>query len=138
MRRAAALLAATGLLASGCGGDNKPADGEQIKTTLTTYYKAFGDGDAETACNQLAKNTLASLEKAAGGKLCPKVLEEALKRPDYAKLAPKLANVRVTMVNIVGDKASAEASVPGTPRPVPVALQKEGGSWKIASPIGSG
>jgi hypothetical protein len=136
VRRALALVAALALLVAGCGGSDGPTDKAQIETTLKTYYKAFGSGDSGGACDELAKGTRAELEKAAGGKDCTAILDQALKRPDYAKVAPKLANVKVTEVNIVGDKASAKAAVPGVGRPTVVPLKKEAGGWKIASPVG--
>jgi hypothetical protein len=132
-----AISAAAALVAlAGCGGNDGPSDGQQIKTTLITYYTAFGNGDSATACNQLAATTVKALEQAAGGKPCEKVLDQALKRPDYAKVAPKLSRVEVSRVNIVGDKASADAAVPGVGRKATVPLKKEKGSWKIASRIG--
>jgi hypothetical protein len=136
VRRAWAVTALLAVLVAGCGGSDKPSDGQQIETTLKTYYKAFGKGDSGGACDELAKGTRTELEKAGGGKDCTEILDQALKRPDYAKVAPKLANVDVTEVNIVGDKATAKAGVPGVGRPTLVPLKKEHGAWKIASPIG--
>ena len=135
MRRALALTMAAALVAAGCGGKDKPTDTEQIRTVLETYYRAFGTGDSGGACNELAKGTKEELEKAAGGKDCTEVLDQALKRPDYAKVAPKLKSVKVTEIMIAGDKATAKAAVPGVGRPTLVPLKKEG-TWKIASPIG--
>jgi hypothetical protein len=124
------------LALSGCGGDDSPTDKELIENSLTTYYKAFGTGDSGGACNELARETKEELEKAAGGKDCTEVLDQALKRPDYAKVAPKLSKVKVTEINIAGDKATAKAGVPGVGLPTLVPLKKENGAWKIASPVG--
>ena len=115
---------------------DKPTDTEQIRTALETYYKAFGKGDSGGAATSSPKGTKEELEKAAGGKDCTEVLDQALKRPDYAKVAPKLVNVQVTEIMIAGDKATAKAAVPGVGRPTLVPVKKEGGAWKIASPIG--
>jgi hypothetical protein len=134
-----ALLAAGVLAVSGCGGlggPDKPTDTEQIEAVLKTYYKAFGSGDSGGACHELARGTKEQLEKAAGGKDCTEVLDEALKRPDYAKVAPKLANVEVTEIQIATDKATAKTAVPGVGKPTIVPLKKENGAWKIASPVG--
>jgi hypothetical protein len=136
LRRALAVAALGTLLAAGCGGKDKPTDTEQIRTVLETYYKAFGKGDSGGACQELAKGTKEELEKAGGGKDCTEILDQALKRPDYAKVAPKLASVKVTEIMIAGDKATAKASVPGVGRPTLVPVKKEDGVWKIASPIG--
>jgi ketosteroid isomerase-like protein len=131
-------MAAAVLALAGCGGTSGPSDQSQIETSLTTYYKAFAQGDTAGACGQLAKDTLAALEKAAHGKGCSAVLGAALKRPDYAAIAPKLARARVTKVTIAGDKATAAVVVPGVHAALPpVPMLKEGGSWKIASAPGS-
>ena len=138
MIRAGSLAAAVVLLSTipGCGGSDKPSDKDQIEAALTSYYKAFGKGDSASACKELAAGTLEELEKAGGGKDCAEILDQALKRPDYAKVAPKLATVQISSVTIAGDKATAKATVPGVGKPTVVPLKKEGGSWKIASPVG--
>jgi hypothetical protein len=133
VRAAAVVLLA--LVLAGCGTD-KPNDQAQIETALKTYYKAFGTGDSGGACDELAKETREELEKAGGGKDCTEILDQALKRPDYAKVAPKLASVQVSEVTIAGDKATAKTTVPGVGKPTIVPLKKEAGGWKIASPVG--
>ena len=130
-----ALLALVGLLA-GCG-DSGPTDRQQIERALLTYYTAFGNGDTGGACHELAKDTKAALEKAGSGKDCTEILEEALKRPDYASIAAKLDKARVTKITIAGDKASAVVLVLGVKdngalgARTTVPLLKEGGAWKI-------
>jgi hypothetical protein len=131
-----ALIAMLFFVQAGCGGTDKPTDEEQITTALTTYYKAFGSGDSGGACHELARNTKAELEKAAGGKDCTEVLDAALERPDYAEVAPKLAGVKISAVTIADGKATAKATVPGVGKPTTIPLLKENGAWKIASPIG--
>jgi ketosteroid isomerase-like protein len=124
-------LAAAAL--GGCGGGG-PSDEEQIRTALTTYYRAFANGDGATACDALSKDAVTSLEKQARGKSCPEVLDAALRRPGYASVAQRLTRATITKVTIAGDKATASIQVPGAPavaKRVPVALIKEGGSWKI-------
>lgn len=144
MRPALALVIATGLLAAGCGGSSKPSDKEQIETVLTTYYTAFGSGDTGGACQELAKDTKEALEEAAGGKDCTEVLDAALKRPDYARIASKLGGAKVTIVNIATDKATARIVLPDVPgagglgAKTVVPLKKENGAWKIASVVGDG
>ena len=109
MRRALACRdSRCALLVAGCGASDKPTDKEQIETMLKTYYKAFGTGDSGGACDELAKGTTEELEKAAAARTAPRSLDQALKRPDYAKVAPKLADVKVSEVTIAGDKATAK------------------------------
>jgi hypothetical protein len=132
------------LLLAGCGGGGGQTDKQKIEATVIAYYKAFGDGDSATACNQLAEETTKELEKAAGGKKCPDVLDQALKKPDYAKVAAKLDGVKVVSVKITGKSATATTQVPGltaaggTGVSTTVPLRQESGGWKIASTIGEG
>ncbi len=129
---------------AGCGGGEGQTDKQKIETTVTTYYKAFAGDDSATACNQLADDTVKELENAAGGKKCPAVLDEASKKPDYAKVAAKLDGVQVVAVKITGKTATATTQVPGltaaggTGVSTTVPLKKESGGWKIASTIGEG
>jgi hypothetical protein len=136
--RLAALLAAGVVAIAGCGGSSGPTDRQQIETTLLAYYKSFGSGDTGGACDELAGDTKAALEKAGDGKDCTEILDAALKRPDYAAIASKLRGARVTKVTIAGDKASAVVLLPGVKAngvqgaSTTVPLLKEKGTWKIA------
>ena len=144
--RVIAPVLAAALLATGCGGGGGgKSEREKIEDSVTAYYKAFGTGDSAGACGYLAKDTRKELEKASGGKDCAKVLDEALKRPDYARIAKKLSAVTVKNVKIVGTSATAMTEVPGADPAgngkavsTTVPLKKEGDTWKIASSIGEG
>lgn len=141
-RAIAPILLVAALIASGCGGGGGKSDKEKIEETLTSYYKAFGSGDTESACNYLSEETAKELEKAAGGQDCPKVLARALKSPDYARIAKELEGVKVTSVKVRGKEATATTEVPGVagsggdPAATTVALKEEDSEWKIASPVG--
>jgi hypothetical protein len=126
------------VLVAGCGGSAKPSDKDQITTALKSYYKSFGSGDSGGACQELAKDTRANLEKAGGGKDCTEILDAALKRPDYAKIASQLDGARVENITIAMDKATAQVIVPGVNAKATVPLKKENGAWKIASVVGDG
>jgi hypothetical protein len=134
--RLALVVVVLGALLAGCGSSG-PTDRQQIETALLTYYKSFGKGDTAGACNELAKDTRAALEKAGRGKNCTAILDAARKRPDYAAIASKLQNARVTNITIAADKASAVVLVPGVTTNgalgarTTVPLLKEGGAWKI-------
>jgi ketosteroid isomerase-like protein len=139
VRGAAAALAIGALLSAGCG-PGKATDTDQIKATITTYYKAFGSGDSQTACNQLTTDAVKTLEAAGGGKDCAELLDLALKRPAYARIAPKLEKVKVGAVQFDFKRrnASAVADVPGAGADgrdirTSVPLKKEEGDWKIVS-----
>jgi hypothetical protein len=134
------VLAVT-LAVAGCGGGEP--DQQQIESTITSYYKAFGSGDGAGACEQLTKGAIKLLEKSAGGRKCPDVLADALKRPDYARIAPKLKGAKVVTVKVAGDNATAVTRVPGAGAngasvSTTVPLKKEDGSWKIVSTASGG
>ncbi|HEY0631584.1 MAG TPA: nuclear transport factor 2 family protein [Thermoleophilaceae bacterium] len=137
MRRAPLALAAVAALVAGCGGGGSSSQ-DQIKKVLSTYYGAFAEGDSATACDQLAKDTVQNLEKQAKGRSCTDVLNTALQQPDYASVAQKLKKAKITKITVLNDKATAQIDVPGLrgrAARAPVALKKEGDSWKIASAI---
>jgi hypothetical protein len=134
--RVAVVAFVAALAVTGCGGGGGPSDQEKIKTTLTTYYEAFATGDSPTACDQLAKDTVETLEKQAKGRTCPQVLDAALQRPGYASVAQRLRRATITRVTIAGDKATVSINVPGVPasaKRVPVLLKKDGDAWKITN-----
>jgi hypothetical protein len=136
LRRAGAIVAALAVLIAGCGGG--PPNAEQIKKVLGTYYQAFADGDSATACHQLATDTVKNLEKRAKGRSCTDVLNEALQQPDYAAVAQKLKNAKISKITVLNDKATAQIVVPGVGgrgARTSVALKKEGDSWKIATAL---
>lgn len=144
MRRPARAIfpvVAAALATAGCGGGQP--DKQKIESAITSYYKAFGGGDGSGACAQLTKDAIKLLESSAGGQKCPDVLEAALKRPAYARIAPKLKQARVVSVKVTGNDASAVTRVPGVGRngatvSTRVPLKKEGDSWKIVSTSGGG
>jgi ketosteroid isomerase-like protein len=134
----AVLAAAAALALAGCGGGQ--SDKQKIESTITSYYKAFGSGDMKAACSHLTADAVKLLESAGRAK-CPQVLATALKRPAYARIAPKLKDVRVTGVKVSGANASATAQLPGagangTAVNTSVPLTKQGGDWKIVSTAG--
>jgi ketosteroid isomerase-like protein len=134
------VLVAT-LAASGCGGGK--SDKQQIESTITSYYKAFGSGDGAAACKWLTKSAVKLIETSAGGSKCGDVLHAALKQPAYARIAPKLQHAKVVEVTVSGNSASARAEVPGAgakgaTAKASVPLKKEGGSWKIVSTSSGG
>jgi ketosteroid isomerase-like protein len=139
VRRAACALVAGAALVAGCGGGGS-SNSDQIKKVLATYYEAFSNGDSATACKQLAKDTVTNLEKQAKGRSCADVLNDALQQPDYATVAQNLKKAKVGKITVLNDKATAVIEVPGvggkTAR-TPVALKKEGDSWKIATALRS-
>jgi len=140
LRAAIGGLAAAAVLVAGCGGSGT-SNADQIKKVINTYYDAFANGDSATACEQLTKNTVKSLEKQAKGRACSDVLNDALQQPDYSTIAQKLKNAKISKITVLNDKATAQIDVPGVHGKgvirTAVALQKEGNSWKIATALRS-
>jgi hypothetical protein len=132
-RAACCAVAALALLVAGCGGGGA-SDDSKIRGVITTYYEAFANGDGAAACKQLAKDTVANLEKHAKGRSCADVLNDTLQQPDYATVAPKLKQAKITKITVANDKAAAVVDVPGIKGGVTsVGLKKEGDTWKIAT-----
>jgi ketosteroid isomerase-like protein len=130
--RGACTAALCAVLVAGCGGGQSST--EQIKKVIGTYYEAFSNGDSATACDQLAKDTIKNLEKQAKGRACVDVLNDALQQPDYAAVAQKLKNAKITKITVKGDKAAAVIQVPSIKAGVTaVGLKKEGDKWKITT-----
>jgi ketosteroid isomerase-like protein len=131
------VVASVALVAAGCGGGG-PSNSDQIKQVIAKYYEAFANGDSATACQQLAKDTVANLEKQAKGRACTDVLNDALQQPDYSTVAQKLKKAKISKITVLNDKATAEIDVPGVGGKgarTAVALKKEGDSWKIATAL---
>ena len=139
MRAAACAAAAALMLLAGCGGGGS-SNSDAIKNVIGTYYQAFANGDSAAACDQLAKDTRANLEKQAKGRACIDVLNDAIQQPDYASVAQRLKKAKITKITVLNDKATAQIDVPGvggkTARTA-VALKKEGDKWKIATALRS-
>jgi ketosteroid isomerase-like protein len=136
VRRAVGAVVAISLVIAGCGGGG--SDTSNIKSVLSTYYQAFANGDSATACDQLAKDTVANLQKRAKGRSCTDVLNAALQEPDYASVLQKLKNAKFTNISVANDKATASVVVPGIGGKgarTAVALKKEGDSWKITTAL---
>jgi hypothetical protein len=133
--RALALALAVAIGAAGCGGGQ--SDKQQIESAITSYYKAFGSGDSAGACKQLSSAAVKQLE-ATSHRNCSTVLDQALKRPAYARIALLLPKAKVLSVKISHGAASAAVQVPGAAAngrvaTIAVPLTKEDGAWKIVS-----
>jgi hypothetical protein len=135
---APALILVAALGAAGCGGGQ--SDKQQIEAAITSYYRAFGSGDSAGACRQLSSAAVRQLE-ASGHRKCATVLDQALKRPAYARIALLLPKAKVLSVKVSHGAASAEVQVPGAAAngratTIAVPLKKESGAWKIVSAAG--
>jgi hypothetical protein len=118
---------------AGCGGDEKPSDADQVRSTLVQFGKATSDHDYKTMCTKLlAPNLLDKLREVGLG------CEEALKQGLGDVKSPQLSVGKVT---VNGDTASAEVrtSAEGqSPSTDTVQLRRVDGDWRIASLAGTG
>jgi hypothetical protein len=130
--RRLALAAVAGALLAGCGGDDKPPDADQVRSTLVQFGKATAAHDYKTMCTKLlAPNLLDKLREIGLG------CEEALKQGLGDVKSPQLS---VGKIAVNGDTAtaavrtSAEGQAPSTDT---VQLRRVDGSWRIASLAGT-
>lgn len=133
MRRATLIAAAAAVALAGCGGGGGGSDKDQIATTINTYYSAFANQDAATACAQLSRQTRDRFQKATHAD-CAKTLADAAQRPDVKKYLTQIGKAKIKSVNVQGDSATATVQLIGQTTSVP--LKKEGGAWKIQTALG--
>ena len=129
MRPALALLAALALVFAGCGGSSQPSDEDQIKATLRDYYVAFANGDAESACADLASDVQVQFAKQSGTEDCPGAIAKARQRPDTRRYTSSFKDAEILSVEVAGDKAVARVRAIGATQKIP--LRREGKEWKI-------
>jgi len=93
----------------------------QVEATVTSYVQAAEEGDATTLCG-LQVNTSAGAGGATAAQAC------ASKAGITLTDLPTLSQLKVTDVNISGDKATAQLLRIGQ-----IKLVNVGGGWKVAS-----
>jgi hypothetical protein len=130
--RRLALVVVVGALLAGCGGEDKPPDADQVRSTLVQFGKATAAHDYKTMCTKLlAPNLLDKLRQVGLG------CEEALKQGLGDVKSPQLLVGKIT---VNGDTAtaevrtSAEGQAPSTDK---VQLRRINGSWRISSLAGT-
>jgi hypothetical protein len=112
----AAALATVLLLAAGCGvGSSDEAD---ISATTEAYLSALADGDFAAACDQLTE--------AARTETCAADLERAADAEPEGAFADKVD--RGGSIEVSGERATMRLDGGGS-----LALEREAGSWRIAS-----
>jgi hypothetical protein len=133
-----AVLALSAVAAGGCGGDDSGGGGggddeAQVRDVVTSYASAVADGDGDEACGYLSDGALKAIEKAAeavDADGCAGVLEKATEDAS-AEDVEQVKSIKVTSVQITGDRATAQTAVAGEDSS-PAMLVKEDGDWKIA------
>jgi ketosteroid isomerase-like protein len=129
VRRAAIPLLALVALA-GCGGSGGgQSDEDQIKATLRDYYVAFANGDAESACADMASDVQQQFAKQSGTEDCPSAVLKARSRPDTRRFTASFKDAQILSVQVAGDHAAARVRAIGATQTIP--MRREGKEWKV-------
>jgi hypothetical protein len=118
MRPVVPALLVAGLALAGC----QHSEQDRVRDVVTTFIRAYADGDAKAACAQLVPEVRDAFE---GG------CETGIKR-EISKLGARdkarLRGLKIGTVSIEGDTARAHIEGPGGE---PGTLRKVGGQWLI-------
>jgi hypothetical protein len=121
-----AALGALALTTPGCGGDEDgKSDADKVKTVVTDFYSALGDGDGAKACGLVTGSAEARLSLGPGS--CEESVNQAAERYDD-DFKEELRKVEVKDIQFEGDEATCTAKANRTAR---VELKKQGDDWKI-------
>jgi hypothetical protein len=133
-------LAIAAALAAGCGGsedESSPASGasdrEQVAAVARDYLEAFVGGDGERTCGHLTAGAQEQVKTWTNAASCEDGIGQVgdLIAEEDRDAGERVADVRIERVTVTGSKAEAQVETgDGTPRPV--ALEKVGGTWKVA------
>jgi hypothetical protein len=124
-------LPALALLASGliaCGGSDDEADAQQ---TVRDFVEATNERDGKRLCGELVTQEFKEQATGASGDRVNRICEQQLKLTTELDL--KLLAVGATRVD--GERATVRTrlDIDGVKAPRIFQLQKEDGSWKLAS-----
>jgi hypothetical protein len=121
MRLAVATLAASGLIAAGCGGDDTEESGaDSPDAAVTSFFAAIEDGDGDRACELMTDDSVEALE--LGGEECSTFAESegSGDLPDDFEVGDATEDGDSATVNVTGDGEELE-----------VPLVKDGDEWKV-------
>jgi hypothetical protein len=133
---AAFIVAACGGGSSSGGNASGATAKQQIRSTLSTYYTAFAQGNGARACDQLSTPTRSALEQAAHGKSCAAAVSQVAHEPAFAALRKRISQAHISAVTASAGGGKATVTLGKTS--VPVSLVLESGTWKISSQSPSG
>jgi hypothetical protein len=139
-RLTAAFAGALVLAAAGCGGDDDGGNGNgaggsdeaAIRTSIVSFFDAIAAKKVDAACSHLSAD---AKEKAAATvpntDSCEEGMERILDIVDSRERErlPEVIREANLVIEVDGDKATAEA--PGRPGARPIPMVREGGEWKI-------
>jgi len=119
-----AIVGASLLITSGCGGGDDSSDETGVTEAIEGFVTALETGDPSAACASLAAATLEDLEVADS---CDEVMTEAIALLDEKQV--DIPDYEITDVTIDGDTAEATLISDATEDTVP--LVKEDGEWLL-------
>lgn len=133
--RAAALVAAAALFATGCGGGgDSSSDPKPAGAAVTEFAKAFGAGDGSKACDRLTSAAQTAFVKRvqvlSPARDCP----TAIKRVHDAagpQVTSAFSTATVSGVKLKDDTATARLTAAG--HSTLVRLEKQDGSWRLTA-----
>ena len=122
----ALVLSTLGLLA--CGGSDDEADAQQ---TVRAFVEATNDRDGERLCGELVTQEFKEQATGATGDRVDQICEQQLELTTSLEL--RLLSVRTTEID--GERATVRTrlDIEGVKAPRIFRLEKEDGSWKLAS-----
>jgi hypothetical protein len=142
-RCAAIIVAATALVAAGCGGGSD--DAARVKQTMTRFLSAVGAGDAATACSLLTPSGRAGFERfmrAPAGSCSLLITLFNRNLPPGVRTA--LRHARIKTVKVRGNTATIRHADVSSTRgdlsavvkagaPPAVLTKQPDGTWKLLS-----
>ena len=119
----------------GFGSEASGAEREAILSSFEDYLDAIAQRDYPTACSHLSETVQSSLEqlvvKSLKGKGCAAILPKLLS-PSAPQTAREQAEGKVAKVRFEGERGFVVFHAPGA-KLYQQTMQREGGSWKVAS-----
>jgi hypothetical protein len=132
--RRAATLAATVLVAAGCGGGDASSQPDAAGTAATAFAKAFGAGDGAKACDRLTSGAQAAFVKRVQVLTPARDCPTAIKRVHDAaggQVTGAFSAAKVSDVKVKGEVATARLTAAG--HSTVVRLEKQGEKWRLTS-----
>jgi hypothetical protein len=122
------------------GAEADPSERDAAATALHNFFDARAEGNWDAACEYLSKGTIESFEKLAAGakgvegKSCGGILEALTNPAAKQVMKTEAAQADVRSLRFEGEQGFLLYTFEGTVYSVP--MNKEGGSWKVASLAG--
>jgi hypothetical protein len=134
--RAAAVscaVAASVVLAAGCGGSgDRSDDPDAVTRAVTDYAHAFGSGDGGKACGLLTPGARDSFVKRVSSLVGTSDCAEAISKLQSVagpNVTGPFQDATVSGARVTGDKASAELKAGGAAKTV--SLERRDGKWLL-------